>query len=137
MSQYFYEVSEREKFPALRHLCENTDLGRSLIFRRTKHGVDRLTQQLKARKADLIADGDSFYSAGKYAMAIERWRIVVEQGLTEGAEKTTLEAKIRNTQNELKKRVQDLFEKAVSAEASMTWPESSRPPGARMRTTAL
>jgi ATP-dependent RNA helicase DeaD len=48
VSQYFYEVSEREKFTALRHLCESTDVRRSLIFRRTKHGVDRLTQQLKA-----------------------------------------------------------------------------------------
>jgi ATP-dependent RNA helicase DeaD len=44
--QYYCEVSEREKFLALRYLYENMDLGRSLIFRRTKIGVDRLTDQL-------------------------------------------------------------------------------------------
>jgi ATP-dependent RNA helicase DeaD len=46
VSQYYYEISEREKFPALRHLCENMGLGRSLIFRRTKIGVDKLTHKL-------------------------------------------------------------------------------------------
>src|SRR5262249_51826572 len=43
----FAEVSEREKFLALRHLYETLDLGRSLIFRRTKIGVDRLTEELQ------------------------------------------------------------------------------------------
>jgi len=46
--QYYCEVSEREKFLALRYLYENMDLGRSLIFRRTKIGVDRLTAELQA-----------------------------------------------------------------------------------------
>ena len=46
--QYFCEVPERDKFYALRHLYETTDLGRSLIFRRTKAGVDRLTAQLQS-----------------------------------------------------------------------------------------
>ncbi|MBI5948456.1 MAG: DEAD/DEAH box helicase [Chloroflexi bacterium] len=45
--QLFAEVSEREKFMALRHLYETMDLGRSLIFRRTRVGVDRLTEQLQ------------------------------------------------------------------------------------------
>ena len=45
--QYYCEVPEREKFLALRHLYETMDLGRSLIFRRTKAGVDRLTEQLR------------------------------------------------------------------------------------------
>lgn len=46
VSQFFYEISEREKLRALRHLCRTMVLGRSLIFRRTKHGVDRLARQL-------------------------------------------------------------------------------------------
>jgi ATP-dependent RNA helicase DeaD len=48
VTQYYCEVSEREKFFALRHLYETMGLGRSLVFRRTKHGVDRLTEQLQA-----------------------------------------------------------------------------------------
>jgi len=45
--QYFCEVAERDKILALRHLYEQMDLGRSLIFRRTRIGVDRLTAQLQ------------------------------------------------------------------------------------------
>jgi len=48
VTQLFCEVSEREKFLALRYLYEQLHLGRSLIFRRTKIGVDRLTDQLQA-----------------------------------------------------------------------------------------
>ena len=48
VAQYFCEVPERDKFFALRHLYETMDLGRSLIFRRTKAGVDRLTAQLQS-----------------------------------------------------------------------------------------
>jgi ATP-dependent RNA helicase DeaD len=46
--QYFCEVSDREKFLALRHIYEAHGLGRTLIFRNTKIGVDRLTDQLVA-----------------------------------------------------------------------------------------
>ncbi|HEY4670329.1 MAG TPA: DEAD/DEAH box helicase [Tepidiformaceae bacterium] len=46
--QYFCEVAEREKFLALRHIYENRSFGRSLVFRRTKIGVDRLTSQLQS-----------------------------------------------------------------------------------------
>ena len=45
--QQYCEVAERDKIRALQHLYETTDLGRSLIFRRTKIGVDRLTEQLQ------------------------------------------------------------------------------------------
>jgi ATP-dependent RNA helicase DeaD len=45
--QMYCEVAERDKVLALRHLYENESLGRSLIFRRTKIGVDRLTEQLQ------------------------------------------------------------------------------------------
>lgn len=48
VEQFYCEVSDREKFLALRHLYETKNLGRSLIFRRTKIGVDRLTAQLQA-----------------------------------------------------------------------------------------
>lgn len=48
VEQYYCEVSDREKFLALRHLYETENLGRSLIFRRTKIGVDRLTAQLQS-----------------------------------------------------------------------------------------
>ena len=48
VDQFYCEVSDREKFLALRHLYETEHLGRSLIFRRTKIGVDRLTEQLQA-----------------------------------------------------------------------------------------
>jgi ATP-dependent RNA helicase DeaD len=48
VAQYYCEVSDREKFLALRHLYEREGLGRSLIFRRTKIGVDRLTAQLQS-----------------------------------------------------------------------------------------
>lgn len=47
VEQFYCEVSERDKFYALRHMYETRDLGRSLIFRRTKIGVDRLTEQLQ------------------------------------------------------------------------------------------
>jgi len=46
--QYYCEVAEREKFFALRHLYENRNFGRSLVFRRTKIGVDRLTDHLQS-----------------------------------------------------------------------------------------
>lgn len=45
--QMYCEVAERDKIFALRHLYENYNLGRSLIFRNTKIGVDRLTQQIR------------------------------------------------------------------------------------------
>jgi ATP-dependent RNA helicase DeaD len=45
--QQYCEVAERDKVRALLHLNSTTDLGRSLIFRRTKIGVDRLTEQLQ------------------------------------------------------------------------------------------
>ncbi|MFQ5382451.1 MAG: DEAD/DEAH box helicase [Dehalococcoidia bacterium] len=47
VNQYYCEVTDREKFLALRYLYEEVGLGRSLIFRRTKIGVDRLTSQLR------------------------------------------------------------------------------------------
>lgn len=47
VEQFYCEVAEREKFLALRHLYETRELGRSLIFRRTKIGVDRLAEQLQ------------------------------------------------------------------------------------------
>jgi ATP-dependent RNA helicase DeaD len=46
--QLFCEVSEREKYLALRYIYEQNGLGRTLIFRNTKIGVDRLTDQLCA-----------------------------------------------------------------------------------------
>ena len=45
--QYYCEVAERDKTKALRYLYQERDFGRSLIFRRTKIGVDRLTEQLQ------------------------------------------------------------------------------------------
>ncbi len=48
VEQYFCEVSERDKISALRYIYEQHGLGRSLIFRNTKIGVDRLTAQLQA-----------------------------------------------------------------------------------------
>ncbi|MGE0599172.1 MAG: DEAD/DEAH box helicase [Dehalococcoidia bacterium] len=46
--QLYCEVSEREKFLALRFIFETQGLGRTLVFRNTKIGVDRLTDQLVA-----------------------------------------------------------------------------------------
>ncbi len=48
VDQLYCEVSERDKFAALRYIYEEHGLGRSLIFRNTKIGVDRLTAQLQA-----------------------------------------------------------------------------------------
>lgn len=48
VEQLFCEVSERDKFAALRFIYEEHGLGRSLIFRNTKIGVDRLTAQLQS-----------------------------------------------------------------------------------------
>ncbi len=45
--QLYCEVASRDKFHALEHLHDAMDLGRSLIFRRTKVGVDRLTDGLR------------------------------------------------------------------------------------------
>ncbi len=45
--QLYCEVAARDKFDALEHLHDTMDLGRSLIFRRTKVGVDRLTEGLR------------------------------------------------------------------------------------------
>ena len=45
--QFYCEVASRDKFHALEHLHDSMDLGRSLIFRRTKVGVDRLTEGLR------------------------------------------------------------------------------------------
>ncbi len=46
VEQFYCEVSERDKFYALRYLFEQQQLGRTLIFRRTRVGVDRLAAQL-------------------------------------------------------------------------------------------
>jgi ATP-dependent RNA helicase DeaD len=45
--QLYCEVAERDKFLALRHIYRETGLGRSLVFRRTKAGVDGLTSRLQ------------------------------------------------------------------------------------------
>ena len=45
--QLYVEVASRDKFHALEHLHDTMDLGRSLIFRRTKVGVDKLTAGLR------------------------------------------------------------------------------------------
>ena len=45
--QLYCEVASRDKFRALGYLHDSMDLGRSLIFRRTKIGVDRLTSDLR------------------------------------------------------------------------------------------
>ena len=47
VDQQYCEISERDKIMALRYLFEERGLGRSLIFRKTKIGVDRLTDQLR------------------------------------------------------------------------------------------
>jgi len=47
--QLYCEVAGRDKFRALNYLHDSMDLGRSLIFRRTKIGVDRLTQDLQRK----------------------------------------------------------------------------------------
>jgi len=49
VSQGFYQIPEDEKFSALLQLYRAGALGRSLVFRRTKIGVDRLTEQLERR----------------------------------------------------------------------------------------
>ena len=48
IAQYYCEVSERDKFLALRYIYETHGLGRTLVFRNTKIGVDRLTAQLQS-----------------------------------------------------------------------------------------
>lgn len=48
IEQYYCEVSERDKFLALRFIYEEHGLGRTLVFRNTKIGVDKLTAQLRA-----------------------------------------------------------------------------------------
>src|SRR5690606_3185756 len=48
IEQYYCEISERDKFVALRFIYEEHGLGRTLVFRNTKIGVDRLTAQLQA-----------------------------------------------------------------------------------------
>jgi ATP-dependent RNA helicase DeaD len=48
IAQLYCEVSERDKILALRYLFEERGLGRSLVFRKTKIGVDKLTAQLQA-----------------------------------------------------------------------------------------
>ncbi len=47
IAHYFCEVSERDKVRAMKHLYEEMDLGKSLVFRNTKVGVDRLTESLQ------------------------------------------------------------------------------------------
>jgi ATP-dependent RNA helicase DeaD len=47
IAQYYCEVSERDKIKAMRYLYEQMDLGKSLVFRNTKVGVDRLTESLR------------------------------------------------------------------------------------------
>ena len=48
IEQFYCEVSERDKFVALRYIYEQHGLGRTLIFRNTKIGVDKLTAQLQS-----------------------------------------------------------------------------------------
>lgn len=48
VEQYYCEVAERDKLRALQYLYEMRGLGRTLIFRNTKAGVDALTAELNA-----------------------------------------------------------------------------------------
>jgi ATP-dependent RNA helicase DeaD len=47
--QLYCEIAERDKLNAFCHFYENMDLGRSLVFRRTRQGVERLTVALQDR----------------------------------------------------------------------------------------
>ncbi|HEX6031103.1 MAG TPA: DEAD/DEAH box helicase, partial [Tepidiformaceae bacterium] len=47
IAHYYCEVAERDKLHAMQYLYEHLGLGKSLVFRNTKMGVDRLTEQLR------------------------------------------------------------------------------------------
>jgi ATP-dependent RNA helicase DeaD len=47
ISHYYCEVAERDKLDAMQYLYEQLGLGKSLVFRNTKVGVDWLTEQLR------------------------------------------------------------------------------------------
>jgi ATP-dependent RNA helicase DeaD len=46
VEHYYLEVAEQDKIRALRHLLRNQEMTSGLVFRRTRHGVDRLARAL-------------------------------------------------------------------------------------------
>ena len=52
VEHYYLEVAEQDKVRALRHLLRQEDISSGLVFRRTRHGVDRLARGL-AREAGI------------------------------------------------------------------------------------
>ncbi len=46
VDHYYLEVAEQDKVRALRHLLRNEEISSGLVFRRTRHRVDRLARAL-------------------------------------------------------------------------------------------
>jgi ATP-dependent RNA helicase RhlE len=49
INQSVYHVQKRDKAALLAHLIERGDMGRTLVFTRTKHGADRVARDLSRR----------------------------------------------------------------------------------------
>ncbi len=55
VDQAIYMVGRTRKMDLLRHLMQNPDMERTLIFTRTKHGADRVAKRLKKDQVEAVA----------------------------------------------------------------------------------
>ncbi|RYD96621.1 MAG: DEAD/DEAH box helicase [Sphingobacteriales bacterium] len=70
VQQSVYFVEKREKAGLLVHLLNDTSIGRSLVFTRTKHGADKLVKQLSKTGIGAAAiHGDKSQNARQRALA--------------------------------------------------------------------
>jgi ATP-dependent RNA helicase RhlE len=55
IQQYLYTTNHKSKNDLLLHILENPELDKVLLFSRTKHGADRIVQNLKKKKIECAA----------------------------------------------------------------------------------
>jgi ATP-dependent RNA helicase RhlE len=70
IDQYVYFIQKTKKQDLLEHLLKSPEIGRTLVFTRTKHGADKIAKNLK--KASIHADaihGNKTQSARQNALA--------------------------------------------------------------------
>jgi ATP-dependent RNA helicase RhlE len=69
IDQSVYFVSKRDKLSLLLHLLKEKNIGRTLVFTRTKHGADKITKDLKKMNVHAAAiHGNKSQTARQYAL---------------------------------------------------------------------
>lgn len=85
---------------------------------RAKNRSEELARILRDQKSGLLNEARTFYSEGEYKKALQRWELLLGQGLLEGSEATQIEARVRQTETLLKGQIQSELQSARSQESS-------------------